>query len=91
MDAKTKKTIRARVEELHPDKVIVHRDDSVELRWGFFYTHGRTTEGYVKAVSEKIPEAIISKDYNETRENWQPWPKDSYFKVTFRLPQSHPG
>lgn len=67
--------------DVHPDKLIQKKDGSFEFRRGYFYRHGATTEGYVKAILRVFPEAKIVESYD----NFQPWPRDSYFMVRFKL------
>ena len=81
-----RKLTAAKVEEMlnsagvHPDKVIA-RKGVFSARFGFFYTNGRTTEGYAAKVADALPQAAII-DYSKVRNTW---PKDSYFEVKFAI------
>jgi hypothetical protein len=66
---------------IYPDRVIQKKDKSFEVRFGFFYTHGRTAEKYRDQILLVYPEAKIL----EIHEIWNSWPKDSYFSVRFKL------
>lgn len=62
-------------------KVVCKRDGTIEIRQGYFYRHGMTAEKMENKVLKYIPTATIV----ESGDNWQPWPKDSYFWVQIRL------
>jgi len=68
--------------KLGAGKVIWKRDHTIEARYGFFYRFKQTAEGKSKLVQRIFPDAQII-DYEEM---WRAWPKDSYFKVLFKLP-----
>jgi len=68
---------------VHPDRVIAHKDGTFSGWFGFFYRHGATADGHAARVVKAIPAATILEAY----EDWQAWPKDSYFKVRFSLPK----
>ena len=63
------------------DKLIHRKDGSWVAKWGFFYTHGRTSEKYAEEGKAAYPQATII----DAVQNWQTWPRDSYFEVKFRL------
>lgn len=63
------------------DKVIFHKDGTVELRFDFFYTHGITSKKYADEILAKIPEAKIVSH----RECRNAKGKDSYFQVVFSV------
>lgn len=67
--------------DIFPDKLIQKKDGSFEFRKGYFYRHGATTERYVNAILKVFPRAKILESYD----NFQPWPRDSYFMVRFKL------
>jgi hypothetical protein len=68
--------------ELGAGKVIWKRDHTIEARYGFFYRLGQSAEGKANKVQKLFPDAQII----EYEEIWKEWPKDSYFKVLFKLP-----
>jgi hypothetical protein len=65
--------------DLHPDTVICKKDGRVEFRFGFFYTHGRTSEKEAASVSR----AIRGSGWRvvDHQQVWRQWPADSYFQV----------
>jgi ABC-type sulfate transport system substrate-binding protein len=50
-------------------------------RKGYFYKHGKTAEGMVEQMVEKWPEIEIV----QVRDEFNAWPKDSYFEVVFKI------
>ncbi len=73
---------------LNPDRVVNKRDGSSELRFGFFYRHGRSSQYYAQVVAKSMAGYKVI----DSGENWQPWPKDSYFWVTVQeiVPEAAP-
>jgi len=67
--------------DVFPDKLIQKKDGTFEYRKCYFYRHGATTEMHVKKILGVFPQAKIVEAYD----NWQRWPKDSYFMVRFRF------
>jgi hypothetical protein len=63
------------------DTVRVAKDGSVVCRRSFFYTSGCSAEKLAAAVKSKIAGAQIS----EAREQWNQWPRESYFRVAFTV------
>ncbi len=57
-DAQTKahrtQAKRLLADTLHPDTVGINKDGQIICGWGFFYTHGRTSEGYAQKVHELL-------------------------------------
>jgi hypothetical protein len=43
-------------DNLHPDTVGISKGGRLLCRWGFFYTHGRTSAKYVEAVQKLLAE-----------------------------------
>lgn len=68
--------------DVFPDKFIQKKDGSFEYRRGYFYRMGVTTESCINAIKKVFPQAVIIEAYD----NFQAWPKDSYFMVRFKLP-----
>ena len=52
-----------------------------KAKWFYFYTHGKTVADYVTKVNQEFPEAVIT----NSRNNWNAWPKDSWFEVCFTI------
>lgn len=73
-------------EHLHPDKLIFRKNGQVVLRFGYFYRHGCTTEKYQQAVCQVFPAARFVAD--QCFDRWAPWPRDSYFQITFTVPEA---
>lgn len=59
-DAQTKarRTAAKRLlgDRLHPDSIGINKDGLLVIRWGFFYTHGRTSEQYATKVRALLDE-----------------------------------
>jgi len=70
--------------KLHPDKIIAHKGGTVELRRGFFYTHGCTAEMWANSVVLNCAACDINVELVTQHENWNEWPKDSYFSATVK-------
>lgn len=47
---------------IHPDSIGRDREGNFVARWGFFYTHGRTSSGCAAQVKTVFPEAQIIDD-----------------------------
>jgi hypothetical protein len=62
-------------------RVVFKRDGSVEVRHSYYYRHGATAEKLEAYVLKKISNATII----DSGDNWQPWPKDSYFWVRISI------
>jgi hypothetical protein len=76
-------------ENVRADRVIKAKGQEgvFRIRRGFFYRHG-CDEGI---VAQRLAEEFkrrwgLDIKVLEKRENWQPWPRDSYWEVTFRVP-----
>ena len=54
------------------------------VKEGYFYRHGRSAENLEAAVKKVIPEAQIT----STQDHWNPWPRNSWFEVRFKVPVS---
>ena len=80
---KSKKEIKEALDGIC-DKVMAKKDGSYEVRRGYFYRHGITAEKLAEGIKHRIPEAAIQ----EVQDHWAPWPRDSYFRVTFVVPGS---
>jgi len=66
----------------YPDSIRYSTKENLfTAKWGYFYRHGRTAEGY----AEKIKTALKGVHIASARDIWNPWPKDSYFEVKFRI------
>lgn len=63
-----------------PDTLRVGKDGICTARWGYFYRHGRSVEGYAQGVRAAFPAG----DIVSVQDRWAPWPRDSFFEVRFR-------
>lgn len=76
-------------EQLYAD-TLSFKNGVYTARWGFFYTHGRTSEKYAAKVKAIFPEAIIL-DFGK---HWAPFRggasigRSSHFWVKFKLEES---
>ena len=57
-------------------KVICRADETVELRMGYFYRHGRTATLWGEEVAAGLPD---NWEVIRTCDEWRAWPRDSYF------------
>ncbi len=79
------------MDNLHPDSVSTNKAGQVVCRWGFFYTHGRTAEQYVKAVSRLLDQFGIAYLIADSGEVWKPFSggaplcRQSHFYVTIQF------
>lgn len=73
-------------EKLFADSYSI-KEGVVTLRWGFFYTMGRSTEKYIQQVKEKYPNAVIF-DSGQVRKSFRGGASvanSSHFYVKFSL------
>lgn len=70
--------------KVYPDRIIAHKDGTVELRKTFFYTHGNTSIMWMQGVVDGCEACGIKVEVVEAHEIWNVWPKDSYFTVTVK-------
>lgn len=61
----------------HVDRLIIRKDDTFEMRLGFFYRHSGTSEKMAQRL-EKITDAVKVESHWE---HWATWPKGSYWVV----------
>lgn len=55
------------------------------LKRSFFYTHGRSASELANRISRVLTLDEIEIQVVECRDDWQTWPKDSYFTVYIKL------
>ena len=65
---------------VHPDAVR-KKGDTQEIKFGYFYTHGRTSDGYAASVEKALPAGMVVVSH---RNDWKAWPKDSNFVVVVK-------
>lgn len=79
-----KKKIRDRIlDNLYPDKVSCSRDGVWLVQFGFFYRHGNTCEKYVERIRNLFQG--MSVDITDVQDVWNAWPRDSFFKIWFKI------
>lgn len=82
MDTKSKRVLKAQINSAVPcDKLIFRKNGTIEFRRSYFYRHGATPEMYAEKIKAAVQGAVIVSTYD----NWQPLPRDSYFRVIFRV------
>jgi hypothetical protein len=64
-------------------KVIFKRNGTIEARHSYFYTFGGNADKLANTIKGRLPDATIL----EVTDEWHAWPKDSYFRVVFTLPE----
>lgn len=74
------KTALAESQDIYPDKVICHKNGAVTVKRGYFYRHGMDGSKWATKVQAALAAANIKAEVSG-RDNWQPWPKDSYFEA----------
>lgn len=68
---------------VYPDKLFKGTREGQKVyiaRFGFFYRFGNTEETFAEKVSVALDAKIIT-----AIENYQRWPKDSYWEISFQL------
>lgn len=67
--------------------IVSHKYNHIKIRSGYFYRHGRTADSVADQICSRLnldyPEFIFNVD--AARDNWAPWPKDSYFETTLTV------
>ena len=51
----------------------------------YFYTHGLTIEKFEDKIINILRSKNIEIKVVESGDNWNSWPKDSYFEVRFKI------
>jgi hypothetical protein len=78
--AKDRRTVESLLEHV-ADRVVCHRDGTISAKRGFFYKHGQTSEGFANKVIKTITGISLVEHF----EDWNAWPKDSWFVVKFKI------
>jgi hypothetical protein len=66
---------------IYPDRLIAHKDGTYTLKTSFFYRGNDSAEKLANKVRESTPGVNIMKFYDD----WQEWPKTSYYVIKFEL------
>lgn len=91
-----KKQVKTALEG-YTDSVRACRDGSFIARQGYFYRHGLIANDLARKIQEVLPLVMQIKGMKPNveiisiRDNWQPWPRDSFFEVTFKLKDKEEG
>jgi RIO-like serine/threonine protein kinase len=67
------------------DRIVHHKDGTFSFKRGFFYRHGMTAEKYAEMMCVRLKEARVEFQFLESIEDWNPWPKDSWFVARFKI------
>ena len=82
MENPARRIIRNKIQDnLHPDKVSCSKEGEWVTQFGYFYRHGRSCGKYADQIRSLFPDVQITGMVDK----WHPWPKDSYFKVWFKV------
>ncbi len=82
MDNLAKSFIRNKIQDnLHPEKVSCSKEGEWVTKFGYFYRHGRSCEKYADQIKSLFPDVQITGMVDE----WRPWPKDSFFVISFKF------
>ena len=79
---KTKEAMTILAGEVHADRMLSKRDGTFEMRFGFFYRHGKTSEKMAIRVLQYGGASVKIVNHSE---RWQAWPKDSYWSVFVKV------
>ena len=90
LTAAQRKTIKAAIgsetndvrDSVFADKIATHKDGSISICKGYFYTFGETPEKWGAKVLAALNNAGIVVKTMTTHDEWRAWPKDSYFVAT---------
>ncbi len=62
------------------DKITARKDGTVEVKRGYFYRHGMTSEQWAQRVQTALNDAgCTSCKVVDHRDDWREWPKGSEF------------
>ena len=67
------------------DKIVRHKDGTFSLKKGFFYRHGMDSDKWANILSERLSKANVNFNIVESFEDWNAWPKDSWFVVKIEV------
>ena len=81
---KIRKHIRSHI---NCDKIIFKKDDTVVFKRTFYYRHGMTGTKYGEGIREQLVRENLSDVFELVHaiEDWNNWPKTSYFVATFKM------
>ena len=85
MDAKTKKMLKVALNYAGIDKLMFKRDGTCVAKRGYFYRHGQSASGFADRITATLEKQDIHVEIVSARDDWNAWPKDSNFVVTFKM------
>lgn len=74
-------TVRDRLASVADSVGYSRKDDAFVAKRGYFYRHGMDADKLADAVKRALLDAVVL----EASDHWNPWPRDSWFEVRFRL------
>lgn len=81
--ASLKSTVKAILDndsDVYADKLTARKDGTVEVKRGYFYRHGMTSDQWAQRVQAALDAAgCTSCKVVDHRDDWREWPKDSEF------------
>jgi len=66
-------------ERVSSDKIVCKIDGSLEVKKSYFYRHGYSAEQWAEKISLILEEALMRYIQVDSYDDWNDWPKDSYF------------
>ena len=67
------------------DKLVKHKDGTYSFKRGFFYRHEMDDEKFGRQISNSLTKEGIEFRLIKTFEDWNAWPKDSWFVAVFEI------
>ena len=71
-------------ENVSADKIIFQRNGNIKAKRFYFYTFGNTAEKFADKIRNSLRECGIEIEIVDKSDNWNAWPKNSWFEVIFR-------
>ena len=85
---KRQKEIKTKISKanIHPDEgqVRCHKNGSVSIKRSYFYRHGQSAQGWGDKVVQGLFDVGCCVILEETRDDYNNWPKTSYFVAVVR-------
>lgn len=89
ISTKVRQAIRA---SLSGSSVVFKKDGMIQLRHSYFYRvqAGGAPEAYCRRMRYALKSAVgLDSEIVSYQDNWQPWPRDSYFECILK-PKGEP-
>ena len=81
----TRKQITEATEMIFPDKIVMHKNGAVTFKRSYFYRHGQNEQLWADKVCDALEAAGFYNRVISSVDNWNAWPKDSYFEVKIEM------